>query len=249
MMNATIGEIQKAIEDDFNENVRRARRHKQPQPRVVVQPQTRLLQKRRTVRISDKWTKPTKTRLSPPPKQMDPNEAASRLNGDSSMFVFGTAAKIDGREIKHPQEEDTTVCSSDTHTLFRQSKERKRCKPTAMMRHRMWPKSNSPHDNNQRSSSLQIKGRKGRSQPANQNVHRPTDKITRRILSKNRTKKTQIAKQGLKQNVSQTKTIMPIQKKNDRTSIRDTAIISYQPMSPALRYALLRSNKRYTPGD
>ena len=134
--------------------------------------------------------------------------------------------------------------------MFRQQpKERKRCKPTAMMRHRMWLKSNSPHNNNQRSSSLQTKGRKERSQQANQSVHRPTNKITRRILSKNRTKKIQIAKQGLKQNVSQTKTITPIQKRNVRSSIRDTAIISYQSMSSALRYALLRSNKRYKPGD
>ena len=71
MMNATIGEIQKAIEDDFNENMRRARRRSQPQRRMVVKPQTRLPQKRRTVRISEKWTKPTRTRLSPPSKQMD----------------------------------------------------------------------------------------------------------------------------------------------------------------------------------
>ena len=130
--------------------------------------------------------------------------------------------------------------------MFRQQpKERKRCKPTAMMRHHMWIKSNSPHNYNPRSSLLQTKGRKERSQPANQSVHRPTNKITRRILSKTRTKKTQIAEQGLKQNVSQTKTITPIQKRNARNSIRDTAIISYQPMSPALCYALLRSNKRY----
>ena len=154
------------------------------------------------------------------------------------------------RKNKHPQDEDATVCSSETHSMFRQQpKERKRCKPTAMMRHQMWLKSNSPHNNNQRSSSLQTKGRKDRSQPTNQSVHRPTNKITRRILSKNRTKKTQIAKQGLKQNVSQKKTITPIQNKNVRSSIRDTAIISYQPMSSALRYALLRYNKRYKPGD
>ena len=39
MMNATIGEIRKAIEDDFNENVRRVMRSKQPEPRMILQPQ------------------------------------------------------------------------------------------------------------------------------------------------------------------------------------------------------------------
>ena len=165
------------------------------------------------------------------------------------MFIFGTAAKIDRRQIKHPQEKDVTVCSSNTHSLFHKPNKRKRCKPTAMMRHRMWIKSNSPHDNNQRLFSLQIKRKKERSHPAKQNVYRPTDKTTRSVLSKNRTKKTKIAKQGLKQKVSQTKTITPIQKRNARNSIKDTAISSYQPMSPALRYALLRANRRYKPGD
>ena len=141
------------------------------------------------------------------------------------------------------------MCSSDTHALFDKPNERKRCKSTAMMRHRMWIESNSPHDTNQRFSSLQIKRKKERSHPAKQNAYHPTDKTTRSVLSTNRTKKTKIAKQGLKQKVSQTKTITPIQKRNARNSINDTAIVSYQPMSPALRYALLRSNNRYTPGD
>ena len=117
MMNATIGEIQKAIEDDFNKNMRRARRRSQRQHRMVVKPQTRLPQKRRTVRISEKWTKPTRTRLSPPSKHMDCNGAASRLHEDYSVLKFGTAAKIEQRQIKHPQEEDVTVCSSDTHSF------------------------------------------------------------------------------------------------------------------------------------
>ena len=38
IMNVTIGEIQKATKDDFNENMRRARRRSQPQPRMVVKP-------------------------------------------------------------------------------------------------------------------------------------------------------------------------------------------------------------------
>ena len=171
---------------------------------------------------------------------MDPNGTVSWLIGNASMFVFGTAAKLDRREKKkHPQDEDATVCSSNTHSMFRQQpKERKKCKPTAMMRNRMWLKSNSPHNNNQRPSSLQTKGRKDSPQPANQSVYRPENKITRRILSKNKTKKTQIAKQGLKQNVLQTKTITPIQKRSVWSSMRDTINISYQPMSSALWYAL-----------
>ena len=46
---ATIGEIQKAIDDEFNDNVRRLMRSKQSEPQMTVEPQ-----KQRTVRISKK---------------------------------------------------------------------------------------------------------------------------------------------------------------------------------------------------
>merc|ERR1712086_227282 len=199
--------MQKAIEDDFNKNMRRASGRSQPQRRMVFKPQTRLPQKWRTARISEKWTKPTRTRLSPPSKHMDCNGAASRLHEDYSVFKCGTAAKTEQRQIKHPQEEDVTVCSSDTHSLFHKLNKRKRCKPTAMMRHRMWIKSNSPHDDNQRLPSFQTKRKKERSYPTKQDTYRPTDKTTRSVLSINRTKKKGISKQGRKQNVSQAETI------------------------------------------
>ena len=44
MMNATIGEIWKAIDDEFNNNVRRVMPSKHPEPQMTVKPQ-----KRRTV--------------------------------------------------------------------------------------------------------------------------------------------------------------------------------------------------------
>ena len=229
--------------------MRRARRQSQPQCRMVIKPQTRLPQKRRTVRISEKWTKSTRTRLSPPSKHMDCNGATSRLHKDYSIFKFGTAAKIEQRQIKHPQEEDVTVCSSDTHSMFHKLNKHKRCKPTAMMQHRMWIKGNSPHNENKRPPSLQTERKKERSYPTKQVTYRPTDKTIRSVLSINRTKKKGIAKQGLKQKVSQVESITPIQIRNARNSMNDTAISSYQPMSSALRYALLRSNKRYKPGD
>ena len=55
--NATIGEIRKAIDDEFNNNVRRFMLSKQSEPRIIVKPQ-----KRRAIRISNKWTEPAKTR-------------------------------------------------------------------------------------------------------------------------------------------------------------------------------------------
>ena len=65
-MKATIGEIRKAIDDEFNNNVRRFMLSKPSEPRMTVNPQ-----QKRTVRISKKWTEPAKTRLLIPPKQMD----------------------------------------------------------------------------------------------------------------------------------------------------------------------------------
>ena len=72
--NATIREIQKAIDDEFNANVRRLMLSKQLEPRLTVKPQTR-----RTVRISKKWTEPAETRLPTSLKQMDPEEPLSQL--------------------------------------------------------------------------------------------------------------------------------------------------------------------------
>ena len=141
------------------------------------------------------------------------------------------------------------MCSSDTHSMFHKLNKRKRCKPTAMMRHRMWIKSNSPHNENQKPPSLQTERKKERSYPTKQDTYRPTDKTIRSVLSTNRTKKKGIAKQGRKQKVSQAETITPTQMRNARNSMNNTAISSYQPMSSALRYALLRSTKRYKPGD
>ena len=71
------------------------------------------------------------------------------LNGNSLLFVFGTTATLYCREKnKNPRDKDVTICSSNTHSMFcQQPKERKRCKPTAMMRYRMWLRSNSPHNN------------------------------------------------------------------------------------------------------
>ena len=51
----TIGEIRKAIDDEFNDNARILMCSKRSIPRMTVEPQ-----KRRTVQISKKWTEPTK---------------------------------------------------------------------------------------------------------------------------------------------------------------------------------------------
>ena len=105
------------------------------------------------------------------------------------------------------------------------------------------------HNENQRAPSLQTEQKKERSYPTKQVTYRPTDKTIRSVLSTNRTKKKGIAKQERKQKVSQAETITPTQMRNAQNSMNNTAISSYQPMSSALRYALLRSNKRYKPGD
>ena len=65
-MNTTIGEIRNAIDDEFKNNVIRFMLNKHSEPRMTVKPQ-----KRRTIRISNKWTEPAKTRSPTPPKQMD----------------------------------------------------------------------------------------------------------------------------------------------------------------------------------
>ena len=64
IMNTTIGEMRKAIDDEFDDNVRRVVLSKHSETRMTVKPQTR-----RTVRISKKWTEPAKTRFPTPPNK------------------------------------------------------------------------------------------------------------------------------------------------------------------------------------
>ena len=68
----TIREIRKAIDDEFNNNVRRFMLSKDSGPLMTVKPQ-----KRRAIRISNKWTKPTEMRLSTPSPQMEPQKTRS----------------------------------------------------------------------------------------------------------------------------------------------------------------------------
>ena len=82
-----IGETRKAIDDEFNNNVRRFMLSKHSEPQMTVKPQ-----KRRTIQISNKWTEPVKARLPTPPKQMDSQKTVSRLRVNPSVFLFGTAA-------------------------------------------------------------------------------------------------------------------------------------------------------------
>ena len=149
------------------------------------------------------------------------------------------------------QDEDTTVCSNETHsTLHQQTKQRKRCKPMAMMRHRMWLKGHSPNNNNQTTLPSQTEGRNKLSQPTSQCVQKPRKTLFGLSRDNNKTKKTQNSRQGSSPRKLKTKTNKPRQKRHMRTmTTQDTVLTSYHPMSSALRYALLRSNKRYKPGD
>jgi hypothetical protein len=214
---------------------------------MTVQPQ-----KQRANRSSNKWTKPAETRSSTPSKQMESQEPTYRFRGNLSSFLIGTAAtachKTNNKQL---QDEDTTVCSNETHsTLHQQTKERKRCKPTAMMRHRMWLKGHSPNNNNQTTSPSQTEGRNKLSQPTSQCVQKPRKTFFGLIRNNNKTKKTQNSRRGSSPIKLKTKTNKPRQKHITRTLIaRDMMPTSYQPASSALRYALLRSNKRYKPGD
>ena len=126
----------------------------------------------------------------------------------------------------------------------------KNCKPTAMMRHRIWVNILSPNNNNQPTSSSQIEERRELFQLANQSVQQPTKETIRPILNKNKTKKTQNSRQGSSQINLRRKNKKPRQRGHIRMMItRDTILTSYHPISSALRYTLLWSNIRPKPGD
>ena len=108
-----------------------------------------------------------------------PIRNGSKRNGISAYRKFSDVCIWDNSQVRSQRERQAprtrgcyTVCSSDTHSMFRQQpKECKRRKLTAMMRHQMWLKSNAPHNNNQRPPSLQTKEKKDPPQPANQSVY------------------------------------------------------------------------------
>ena len=129
-------------------------------------------QKRRAIQILNKLTKPAETRSSTPTKQMDSQKSVSRHRVSLSVFLFGTTATACHKaKNKQLQDEDITVCSNETHSTFHQRpKERKRCKPMSMMRHRIWVKRHSQNNNDQPTSPSQTEGRKELSQPTNQSV-------------------------------------------------------------------------------
>ena len=109
------------------------------------------------------------------------------VRGNLPVFLFGTAAtachKTNNTEL---QDKYITVCSNVTHLALNQRiKVRKRCKPTALMRYRMWLTSHSPNSNNQTTSPSQTEGRNKPSQRTNQGVQQPTKKIIRLFLNKN----------------------------------------------------------------
>ena len=186
--NTTIGDIRQATDDEFNDNVRRFMVNQYPGPRMTVQPQNQ-----RAIWISNKWTKPTETRSSTPSKQIESQKTISQLRDNSSVFLFRTAAVACHKtNNKQPQNEDITVYSNKIQsTLHQLTKERKRRKPTAMMRHRIWLKSHSPNDNNQTTSPSQTEKRKELSQSTNQDVQQATKEIIRLFLNNNKTKKNQ----------------------------------------------------------
>ena len=171
-------------------------------------------QKRRAIRISNKWTKPAETSSPTPSPIMESQKTRSRLRGNSPVFLFGTAAtSCHNTNTKQPQDEDITVCSNETQsTLHQRTKEHNRCKPMAMMRHQIWLKSQSPNNNNQTASPSQTEGRKEPSQSTNQVVQQPTEGIIRLFLNNNKTKKTQNSRPRSYTNESRTKTNKPRQK-------------------------------------
>ena len=116
--------------DEFNDNVRRLMCSKQSEPQMTVEPQ-----KRRTVRISKKWTETTKIRGPTYLKQMEPDEPLSRPRTTSSVFLFGAAHTTCQERNNKPQEEDIPVCSNETYSTFQRPKKHRRCKPTAMALH------------------------------------------------------------------------------------------------------------------
>ena len=173
---------------------------------------------------------------------MDSQKSVSQLRVIPSMFLFGTAAttchKTSNKQLK---DENITVCSNETYSTIHQwIKVRNSCRPTAMMRHRIWLKNHSPNSNNQTNSPSQTEGRKELSQPTNQCVQQPTKGIIRLILSNKKTKKTQHSKQGSSPIKLKTKTNKPRQKCHIQTLItRDTLLTSYHPISSALSLVCL----------
>ena len=222
----TIGEIRKAIDDEFNDNVRILMCSKRPIHRMTAEPQ-----KRRTVRISKKLTEPTKIRGPIYLKQMGPDKPSTRPRTTESVFLFGAAAAhTTCRERNNkPQQEDITVCSNETYSIFQQPKERRRCKQTAMTLHRTWIKSMSSTNNNQPSSST--KEKKEISRPKNQSARQPAKEIIRLILNRNKTKPQQNHRQGTPTLAIKTRTNKPKQKRNVQTLIRCTILTLYQPIS------------------
>ena len=121
----TTREILKATDDEFNDNVRILMRSKQSTPQMTVEPQ-----KQRTVRISKKWTEPTKIRGTTSLKQMEPDMPSSQPKVPSSVFVFGAAHTACCERNNKPLEEDITVCSNEIYSTFQRPKECRNCKQT-----------------------------------------------------------------------------------------------------------------------
>ena len=112
--NRIIVDIRKSIHDEFNNNVRIFMVNKYSGSRRILQ-----TQKRRAIQISNKWTKPTETTALMLSPQMEPQKTRSPLRANASVFLFGTAAMAcQTTNNKQPQDDDTTVCSYETQSMF-----------------------------------------------------------------------------------------------------------------------------------
>ena len=135
--------------------------------------------------------------------------------------------------------------------MFHQrTRKHNRRKQTPMMRHRIWVNSQSQNNNKQTASQPRTEKGKGLIQSLNKVIQQPTEVNIKLFLNNNKPKKIQNTRRRTSPKESGTNTNKPRQKRRLRTlRIRDTILTSYHLKSSALRHALLRSNKRYKPGD
>ena len=153
--------------------------------------------KRRALRISNRWTTPTETPASIPLSQMKPQKTRSPLGVNTSIFLFGTTSTAcDTTTDKQPRDEDTTVYSSETQSMFHQRiRKHNRRKPTSMMRHRIWLKIQSPNNDKQTASPPQHEEGKRLVQSPNKVTQKPTGDNIKLFLNNSKPKKIQNTRQ------------------------------------------------------
>ena len=129
--NRTLIDIQKAIDDQFGEEIRTftGTRYSGSQTRPKSS-------RRKVIQISNRWTKTAKTPVSITSPPGNPQKARFTLGVRAGFFLSGTASMVsDTNNDQEPRDDNTTVCSETQSFLHQQKKKLNRCKPTPRMRH------------------------------------------------------------------------------------------------------------------